>query len=183
MLHRANPRLRQQVRCRPRPPSDDDRNAAELVAVGAGGIGGNRIPSRCFLAVPIAPSPISTQPSINHHHGRILLMSNSTAAPAAQPASTPPARSGGDWLKSWNRGSGHLGLQARVAHLVGHHLHANPGVHRLVPGLGVGPNLRNLGFNISDGQLYWLIAMPSLAGGTLRLIWTFLPPSSVPANW
>ena len=29
-------------------------------------------------------------------------MSNSTAAPAAQPASTPPARSGGDWLKSWN---------------------------------------------------------------------------------
>jgi len=38
------------------------------------------------------------------------------------------------------------------------------------------PKLKNLGFDISAGQLYWLIAMPGLAGGTLRLIWTFLPP-------
>lgn len=38
------------------------------------------------------------------------------------------------------------------------------------------PKLNNLGFTLSDGQLYWLVAMPGLAGGTLRLIWTFLPP-------
>ena len=38
------------------------------------------------------------------------------------------------------------------------------------------PILTNLGFDLSKNQLYWLAAMPGLAGGTLRLIWTFLPP-------
>jgi NNP family nitrate/nitrite transporter-like MFS transporter len=38
------------------------------------------------------------------------------------------------------------------------------------------PKLKNLGFDLSDAQLYWLVAMPGLAGGTLRLVWTFLPP-------
>ena len=38
------------------------------------------------------------------------------------------------------------------------------------------PILTNLGFDLSKGQLYWLAAMPGLAGGTLRLVWMFLPP-------
>lgn len=38
------------------------------------------------------------------------------------------------------------------------------------------PQLVNLGFDISKEQLYWLTAMPGLAGGTLRLVWMFLPP-------
>jgi NNP family nitrate/nitrite transporter-like MFS transporter len=38
------------------------------------------------------------------------------------------------------------------------------------------PILTNLGFVLTKGQLYWLAAMPGLAGGTLRLIWMFLPP-------
>ncbi len=38
------------------------------------------------------------------------------------------------------------------------------------------PALGNLGFTISSSQLYWLTAMPGLAGGTLRLVWMFLPP-------
>lgn len=38
------------------------------------------------------------------------------------------------------------------------------------------PKLNSLGFELSSAQLYWLIAMPGLAGGTLRMIWTFLPP-------
>ncbi len=38
------------------------------------------------------------------------------------------------------------------------------------------PKLTSIGFDLSSSQLYWLIAMPGLAGGTLRLIWTFLPP-------
>ena len=38
------------------------------------------------------------------------------------------------------------------------------------------PILTNLGFDLSKGQLYWLAAMPGLAGGTLRLIWMVLPP-------
>ena len=38
------------------------------------------------------------------------------------------------------------------------------------------PILTNLGFEVSKSQLYWLAAMPGLAGGSLRLIWMFLPP-------
>jgi MFS transporter, NNP family, nitrate/nitrite transporter len=40
----------------------------------------------------------------------------------------------------------------------------------------IAPRLNSIGFDLSMGQLYWLAAMPGLAGGTLRLIWTFLPP-------
>ncbi len=38
------------------------------------------------------------------------------------------------------------------------------------------PKLNNIGFNLSKKELYWLAAMPGLAGGGLRLIWMFLPP-------
>lgn len=38
------------------------------------------------------------------------------------------------------------------------------------------PKLNNIGFDLSKGQLYWLAAMPGLAGGGLRLMWMFLPP-------
>ena len=40
----------------------------------------------------------------------------------------------------------------------------------------IAPNLSNLGFTLDKGQLYWLAAMPGLAGGTLRLVWMWLPP-------
>ena len=40
----------------------------------------------------------------------------------------------------------------------------------------IAPKLNSIGFDLSVAQLYWLAAMPGLAGGTLRLIWTFLPP-------
>ncbi|WP_234555131.1 MFS transporter [Thermus caliditerrae] len=36
--------------------------------------------------------------------------------------------------------------------------------------------LPKVGFELSTTQLFWLTAMPGLAGGTLRIIWTFLPP-------
>ena len=38
------------------------------------------------------------------------------------------------------------------------------------------PILNNIGFDLSTSQLYWLTAMPGLAGGSLRLVWMFLPP-------
>jgi len=38
------------------------------------------------------------------------------------------------------------------------------------------PVLNDIGFDLSKAQLYWLTAMPGLAGGLLRLVWTFLPP-------
>jgi len=36
--------------------------------------------------------------------------------------------------------------------------------------------LPQIGFRLTTGQLFWLAAMPGLAGGTLRLIHTFLTP-------
>ncbi len=36
--------------------------------------------------------------------------------------------------------------------------------------------LPNAGFALSTGQLFWLTAMPGLAAGVLRMVWTFLPP-------
>src|SRR6476620_3056616 len=36
--------------------------------------------------------------------------------------------------------------------------------------------LPGLGFPLSTGQLFWLAAMPGLAGGTLRILHTFLTP-------
>jgi NNP family nitrate/nitrite transporter-like MFS transporter len=40
----------------------------------------------------------------------------------------------------------------------------------------IAPKLTNLGFDFSDDQLYWLVAMPGLAGGLMRLVWMVLPP-------
>lgn len=38
------------------------------------------------------------------------------------------------------------------------------------------PKLNNIGFDLTKKELYWLAAMPGLAGGGLRLLWMFLPP-------
>ncbi|GIM87499.1 MFS transporter [Salinispora arenicola] len=40
----------------------------------------------------------------------------------------------------------------------------------------IAPKLTNLGFDLTTSQLYWLTAMPGLAGGLMRLIWMVLPP-------
>jgi len=38
------------------------------------------------------------------------------------------------------------------------------------------PRLNAIGFHLSPRQLYWLVAMVGLSAGTLRIVWTFLPP-------
>ena len=40
----------------------------------------------------------------------------------------------------------------------------------------VAPILADLGFTLTTSQLFILAAMPGLAGGLLRMVWTFLPP-------
>lgn len=40
----------------------------------------------------------------------------------------------------------------------------------------VAPRLNDVGFDLSQQQLYWLVAIPGLAGGTFRLVYMFLPP-------
>lgn len=44
----------------------------------------------------------------------------------------------------------------------------------LVPSLA--PRLNEIGFSLDHRQLYWLVAMVGLSAGTLRIVWTFLPP-------
>ena len=38
------------------------------------------------------------------------------------------------------------------------------------------PKLQGLGFQLSKSELYWITAVPGLAGGLLRIVWMFLPP-------
>jgi NNP family nitrate/nitrite transporter-like MFS transporter len=40
----------------------------------------------------------------------------------------------------------------------------------------IAPRLNDIGFDLSTGQLYWLVALPGLAAGLLRLVFMFLPP-------
>lgn len=39
----------------------------------------------------------------------------------------------------------------------------------------IAPRLNDIGFDLTQGQLYWLVAVPGLAGGSMRLIYMFLP--------
>lgn len=40
----------------------------------------------------------------------------------------------------------------------------------------IAPLLNDVGFDLTMAQLYWLTAIPGLSGGTIRLIYMFLPP-------
>lgn len=40
----------------------------------------------------------------------------------------------------------------------------------------IAPRLTAVGFDLTTAQLYWLVALPGLAGGIMRLIFMFLPP-------
>ncbi len=40
----------------------------------------------------------------------------------------------------------------------------------------IAPRLNSIGYSLSPAQLYWLVALPGLAGGLLRLVFMFLPP-------
>ena len=40
----------------------------------------------------------------------------------------------------------------------------------------IAPKLTEIGFKLTDSQLYWLAAMPGLSCGLIRLVYMFLPP-------
>ena len=40
----------------------------------------------------------------------------------------------------------------------------------------IAPRLNDIGYDLTKGQLYWLVALPGLAAGILRLVFMFLPP-------
>lgn len=47
----------------------------------------------------------------------------------------------------------------------------------------VAVHLNDAGFSFTDGQLFWLVAIPSLVGGTLRIPYTFAVPKFGGRNW
>lgn len=40
----------------------------------------------------------------------------------------------------------------------------------------IAPRLNTIGYDLSKPELYWLVAVPGLAGGFMRMIYMFLPP-------
>ena len=96
------------------------------------------------------------------------------ATPTAPEA---PVRRGADWLESWtpeNPDTWDSGRAWKTLWVTTFNLTLAFATWFLVSALA--PKLNNIGYDLSKGQLYWLVAIPGLAGGTLRLIWTFLPP-------
>ena len=92
--------------------------------------------------------------------------------PQAQAAHTGP-----DWLDSWtpeDPDNWDSGRAWKTLWVTTFNLTLAFVVWFLVSALA--PKLNNIGYDLSKAQLYWLVAMPGLAGGSLRLIWTFLPP-------
>jgi NNP family nitrate/nitrite transporter-like MFS transporter len=86
-------------------------------------------------------------------------------------------RTGGEWLADWDpedesRWDSRLAWKTLVVTTTGLLLCFSTWF--LASALA--PQLSNLGFTITKDQLYWLTAMPGLAGGTLRLVWMWLPP-------
>ncbi len=90
---------------------------------------------------------------------------------------TPPTRTGREWLTDWNPED----EEAWDSRLAWRTLWISTFALLLAfctwfLASAVAPQLTALGFDLSKQQLYWLTAMPGLAGGTLRLVWMFLPP-------
>jgi len=88
-----------------------------------------------------------------------------------------PARPGGEWLESWdpeNAETWDHGLAWRTLWISTFTLTLCFASWFLAS--AIAPKLTNLGFVLSTSQLYWLTAMPGLAGGLMRLIWMVLPP-------
>lgn len=99
------------------------------------------------------------------------------ASPTAPQASAAPVRSGRDWLESWtpeNPETWDSGRAWKTLWITTFSLMLAFITWFLVSALA--PQLNNIGFTLTTSQLYWLTAMPGLAGGFLRLAWMFLPP-------
>jgi NNP family nitrate/nitrite transporter-like MFS transporter len=95
------------------------------------------------------------------------------ATPTAPEA---PVRRGADWLESWTPEDPEgwdSGRAWKTLWVTTFSLTLGFITWFLVSALA--PVLNNIGFSLTTSQLYWLTAMPGLAGGSLRLVWMFLP--------
>lgn len=90
---------------------------------------------------------------------------------------TAPVRRGGEWLESWdpeNAETWDKGLAWRTLWITTFCL-TLAFVAWFLPSAII-PKLNALGYEFSNGQLYWMAAMPGLSAGLLRIVWMVLPP-------
>lgn len=91
---------------------------------------------------------------------------------------TPPReRPGREWLSSWdpeNEQTWDRALAWRTLSITTFTLTLAFASWFIASALA--PKLTNLGFALSTDQLYWLVAVPGLSAGLLRLVWMVLPP-------
>ncbi|GAB3700861.1 MFS transporter [Mariniluteicoccus flavus] len=100
-------------------------------------------------------------------------MSTNTSAAA----SPQKGRTGGEWLQNWNpedEANWDKGLAWRTLWITTFTL-TLCFVAWFLPS-AIAPKLTNLGFKLTNNQLYWLTSMPGLAGGLMRIVWMVLPP-------
>lgn len=86
-------------------------------------------------------------------------------------------KSGSEWLQNWNPNdekSWDSKIAWRTLWVTTYALTLGFISWYLVSALA--PKLNNIGFDLTKKELYWLAAMPGLAGGGLRLFWMFMPP-------
>jgi MFS transporter, NNP family, nitrate/nitrite transporter len=91
-------------------------------------------------------------------------------------SSTTPARSG-EWLESWdpeNEETWDSRLAWKTLSITTFTLTMCFASWFLAS--AIAPKLTDLGFDFTENQLYWLVAMPGLAGGLMRLVFMVLPP-------
>lgn len=90
---------------------------------------------------------------------------------------TPDRRSGGEWLQNWdpeNEATWDSGRAWTTLWVTTFTL-TLCFVTWFLPSAVV-PKLNDLGYSFTQGQLYWMAAMPGLAAGLLRIVWMVLPP-------
>lgn len=85
-------------------------------------------------------------------------------------------KSGREWLKDWapEEGRWDSKLAQKTAVITTFNLGLAFSTWFLASALA--PKLQGLGFQFTQNELYWITAVPGLAGGLLRILWMFLPP-------
>jgi NNP family nitrate/nitrite transporter-like MFS transporter len=111
-----------------------------------------------------------------------------TMTPAGPPVSTaPPVARRGRWIDHWEpedpefwQSTGRpIARRNLVFSILAEHLGFSVWLLWSI----VAVNLGNAGFAFTESQLFWLVAVPSLVGATLRIPYTFAVPLLGGRNW
>ncbi len=94
----------------------------------------------------------------------------------------PASKRGGDWLQEWDPATNwDSGRAWKTLWITTFNLTLAFATWFLVS--AIAPQLNYIGFELSKSQLYWLTAMPGLAGGRYGWSGCSCPRSWAPASW